>query len=633
MRNKILIILSFFCFSISAQIKERDIREYPSYERVFVHFFTNHSFNKYFSDYYFSFEKSPEGWFVNAISKTNSASVLRTPIWDFSSKQYVLAAGEVRNSIATLQKYINQSNGNYSIFPFYGYKNFENDIIKYFEELDVLSDSMLLALGLVNSNLAAKECRRIQNGLPRILNDVETKPIDTTKIQRISRSIRLNNRSYIKPPNMQWYIDMAITHYKNLQVQNRAFIFKNKSIKDHAGIEEVKFAILFESLRNIRMSTVYWKGIEFSEGVLNYAKNTLYNCDSNTILFTNSDIETYPIMLMQQEGIRKDVWVVNLPLLQQKWYKYYLFEGLDVEVEMSKDSILNKLIVERDLFSLPFEMLCSERLQFTKMQRGKFTKSTDELFDILKNKPDSSLIWHDEGLQIQFIKSRNINYSPKKDGYEVLFKTNEFLEAGPLAMIGLIHKYGKVKKIAFTDGYGMKSYGIEEKFLKKKGLIYELKYVHRDFSGSYPLEVGLDESLKFINEISWNPLNFSTTPSSPVLFNYTGLYTRLIDAYIKKGATEDAKKVILILENKVDLMKIPAHFNSFYLISLYKDLGNQAKVRKFTTHTVEDYLRQYNEGDADTKIEIESLVNKMKSILNYDSSFLMQELNRTFHFL
>ena len=95
----------------------------------------------------------------------------------------------------------------------------------------------------------------------------------------------------------------------------------------------------------------WYQSGNYSPGVLNWCYNALMSVEPGAVLVTQNEYDTYPVWMLQYAlGVRPDVSVLSLPLLEDKGYREKIIQLNPLKFGSAAYSLpefLNNLLAER----------------------------------------------------------------------------------------------------------------------------------------------------------------------------------------------------------------------------------------------------------------------------------------------
>ncbi len=118
-------------------------------------------------------------------------------------------------------------------------------------------------------------------------------------------------------------------------LENKKYLLKAIELGEGKAEHLPDAVILYEQERNLVKKAAFlqkWLDLgAYSPGLMYYNYNVLISLEPNAILISNGDNDTYPIWLLQQRGIRKDVTLLNSSLLYLDDYRNKMFAELGLK--------------------------------------------------------------------------------------------------------------------------------------------------------------------------------------------------------------------------------------------------------------------------------------------------------------
>ncbi|MFQ5752158.1 MAG: hypothetical protein ACE5HI_09195, partial [bacterium] len=255
-----------------------------------------------------------------------------------------------------------------------------------------------------------------------------------------------------------------------------------------------------------------------------YSYNILQSTEPNAILFTNGDNDTFPLWYLQYvEGIRQDVRVVNLSLLNTNWYiKQLRDEEPRVPINYSDDEIDQlQAILWQEPRKIKIEVPREKVLEYIQKEDDNANITADNLpqnpaitFELSNTKTLS-------GHKVILVQDRMVLH---------IIAANQFkrpiyfaVTVSPENMLGLDNRRN-------VKGLG--------NYLRMDGLAFKIMPYSgpKDFISPEKLETNLFEKFQYRNLN--NPEVYFNNNIVGLLQNYRSAYLRLTSFYQSKSLSE-----------------------------------------------------------------------------------------------
>ena len=291
-----------------------------------------------------------------------------------------------------------------------------------------------------------------------------------------------------------------------------------------------------------------------------YSYNILQTCEPDAIIFTNGDNDTFPLWFLQEVyGIRKDVRVVNLSLLNTHWYIKQLRDE-EPKVPIGFDDDFVKTLYPQpwttQKFGVPVSRAVQDEIRAHYKDKMKVNVSDSVIFQIEPTFEAAG----GQGIRVQDIMVMYLLHAArwKRPLYFAV-------TVSPENLIGL-HNYLRMDGLAFkVVPYTTRQNPIDPDVLKENLLE---KYQYR----------GLDDEDVFFN-----------TNIIKLLQNYRSAFRQLAMHYLNEGDKEEATFILDEMSRRIPADNIPYSSEELALViaDLYKRLGRLSNISEFTENVLE----------------------------------------------
>lgn len=318
-----------------------------------------------------------------------------------------------------------------------------------------------------------------------------------------------------------------------------------------------------------------------------YSYNLLQSCAPNSVLFTNGDNDTFPLWYLQDvEGVRRDVKIANLSLLNTNWYIKQLKNNDPYKVGTVKIRLSDGQIDE------------------VQPVRWNATKVTVPL-----PKPGVGVSYSDIMQKLGLTDTASVNQGA------ITWTMNPTLNFGNVQAVRVQDLM--VKEIVEANNWERPIYfavtcsedskiGLSD-YLRMEGMAFRLvpqkRIANQEFVEPNVLAANLKEAVGYSKDYQPgfkfrglnDPTIFFDDNHTRMVLNYRNAFLRLAIYHITNGNKQIAVKVLDDMEAKMPLKLFPMeYYRVIGIADLYNRAGEKDKYLKLASGVENEALEDFN---------------------------------------
>jgi tetratricopeptide (TPR) repeat protein len=312
-----------------------------------------------------------------------------------------------------------------------------------------------------------------------------------------------------------------------------------------------------------------------------FAYNYLNSCAPNAIIFTNGDNDTFPLWYIQEvEGVRTDVRVCNLSLLNTDWYieqmKRKTYESDPVPFSLTLDKIVQGT---RDYVpfydrNLPGYSDLKDVIRFVGSDEPGAKARTRDGSDMnyFPTKKFSIPVNKDKVLKNGTVSAKDASLIADKVEFEI---DRNFIMKADLMILDLISNFEWERPVYFAITVGSNSYLELEEHFQLEGLAYRFVPIKNPPNpdgqiGRVNTDIMYDN---LMNKFKWGNMNdprvYLDQNNLNMTTNLRNNFSRLAEALLVEGKRDSA---INVLDRCLEVMPdntVPYNLMMLRIVELY----------------------------------------------------------------